>query len=286
MRKEFVPREYELILLRHLKRIKPGSKSIRLYHDELSFACVGNITAAIEGNNARSMQNVLVYATKEERRIKELQQEKISRCLHLCEDIATRLHADLKAKVPFVVSKQARTPYKKKRSTVTKCESIDANAKCVENKSIVVQQEDKCVAQFDMGSGTVIDLSTNSSGTTYPSVIVVQNFSLDSEFERTKVNEVLSNDCLKSEHEAFGDVAAHTTQEVLVKETVQIEKHHSSRTEDGEPIAPFVAYILSDQLKEDDNGQCHNHLQAREIIEGKKKMVAADFQNEGAYFVQ
>jgi hypothetical protein len=27
------------------------------------------------------------------------------------------------------------------------CELMDANVKCVENKSIVVQQEDKCVAQ-------------------------------------------------------------------------------------------------------------------------------------------
>jgi hypothetical protein len=68
---------------------------------------------------------------------------------------------------------------------------------------------------------------------------------------------------LKSEHEPFGDVATRTTQEALVEETVQIEKHHSSRTEDAEPIAPCVADILSHQLKEDDNGQCHNHLQAR-----------------------
>jgi hypothetical protein len=78
--------------------------------------------------------------------------------------------------------------------------------------------------------------------------MAVQNFSLDSEFEKTKVNEVLSNDCLKFEHEPFGDVAAHTMQ--------------------------------------DENGQCHNHLQTREIIESKKEVVAVDFQSEGAYFVQ
>jgi hypothetical protein len=64
-----------------------------------------------------------------------------------------------------------------------------------------------------MGSDMVIDLSINSSGRTYPSVMVVQNFSLDSEFEKTKVNEVLSNYCLKFEHEPFGDVAARTMQD-------------------------------------------------------------------------
>jgi hypothetical protein len=92
----------------------------------------------------------------------------------LCKDIATRLHAKLKPKVPFVVrSKQASTPYKNKRAIVTMCESMDANVKCVENKSFVVQQEDMCVPQFHMGSDMVIDHSTNSSGTTYPSVMAV-----------------------------------------------------------------------------------------------------------------
>jgi hypothetical protein len=38
MRKECVPREYELILLRCLKHIKQGSKSVQPYHDELSLA--------------------------------------------------------------------------------------------------------------------------------------------------------------------------------------------------------------------------------------------------------
>jgi hypothetical protein len=125
---------------------------------------------------------------------------------------------------------------------------MDANVKCVQNKSIVVQQEDKCVPQDDMRSDMMIDLSINSSGRTYPSVTAVQNFSLESDFEKTKVNEVLSNDCLKFEHEPFGDVTAHTMQ--------------------------------------DKNGQCHNHLQTRDIIESKKEVVAADSQSKGAYFVQ
>jgi hypothetical protein len=133
--------------------------------------------------------------------------------------------------VPFVVgSKQASTPYENKRAIVTMSESMDANVKCVENNSIVVQQEDKWEPQVDMGSDMVIDLSINSSGRTYPSVMAVQNFSLDSKFEKIKINEVLSN--------------------------------------------------------EDENGQCHNHLQIREIIESKKEVVAIDFQSEGAYFVQ
>jgi hypothetical protein len=73
MRKEFVPREYELILLRRLKHIKQGSKSVQSYHDELSLAMRRanivddmvakeyfmrglntNIVAAIKGKYARS----------------------------------------------------------------------------------------------------------------------------------------------------------------------------------------------------------------------------------------
>jgi hypothetical protein len=90
---------------------------------------------------------------------------------------------------------------------------MDSNVKRVENKSTVEQQEDKCEPQVDMGNDMVIDLSINSSVRTYPSVMAVQNFSLDSEFEKTKVNEVLSNDCLQSEYEPFGDVVAHTVQD-------------------------------------------------------------------------
>jgi hypothetical protein len=44
MRKEFIPREYELILLPRLKHIKQGSKFVQSYHDELSLAmCRANI---------------------------------------------------------------------------------------------------------------------------------------------------------------------------------------------------------------------------------------------------
>jgi hypothetical protein len=95
MRKEFVPREYELILLRRLKHIKQGSKSVQSYHDELSLAMHrANIfddmvakeyfmrglnanIAAIKGMYARSVHNLLAYALKEERKIKELQQDNI-----------------------------------------------------------------------------------------------------------------------------------------------------------------------------------------------------------------
>ena len=35
MRKEFVPREYGQILLRHLQRVKQGSKYVQAYYDEL-----------------------------------------------------------------------------------------------------------------------------------------------------------------------------------------------------------------------------------------------------------
>jgi hypothetical protein len=71
-----------------------------------------NIVAAIKGKYARSVHNLLVYALKEEKN-KKLQQDNISKCINLCKDIATRLHDELKTKVPFVVgSKQATTPCK------------------------------------------------------------------------------------------------------------------------------------------------------------------------------
>jgi hypothetical protein len=161
MREEFVPREYELILLRRLKRIKQGSKSVQSYHDELSCAMRranivedmdakeyfmrglnANIIAAIKGKYARSVHNLLAYALKEERKIKELQQDNISKCINLCKDIATRLHAELKPKVPFVVgSKQASTPCKKKRAIVTMCELMDANIKSVEIRALLCSKK-------------------------------------------------------------------------------------------------------------------------------------------------
>uniref|UniRef100_K3ZMU2 Retrotransposon gag domain-containing protein n=1 Tax=Setaria italica TaxID=4555 RepID=K3ZMU2_SETIT len=78
-------------------RIRQGGKSVQSYHDELSCAMCRanivddmdakeyikrglnpNIAAAIEGKYARSVQNLLVSAIKEERKIKELQQDTIS----------------------------------------------------------------------------------------------------------------------------------------------------------------------------------------------------------------
>jgi hypothetical protein len=88
MREEFVPRESELILLRLLKHIKQGSKSVQSYHDELSFAMRranivddrdakeyfmrglnANIVVAVKGKYARSVHNLLVYALQEEIKI-------------------------------------------------------------------------------------------------------------------------------------------------------------------------------------------------------------------------
>lgn len=86
-----------------------------------------NTSAAIEEKSARSVQNLLVYAIGEQIKIKWLQQDKISRCINLCKDITTRLHADLKPKMPFFVgSKRASSQCKKKGSFISECESIDA----------------------------------------------------------------------------------------------------------------------------------------------------------------
>jgi hypothetical protein len=89
MREEFVPHEYELILLRHSKRIKQGSKSVQSYHDELSFTMRwenivddmdakvyfmrgldANIVAAIKGKYVRSVHNLLALHSKKRGKLK------------------------------------------------------------------------------------------------------------------------------------------------------------------------------------------------------------------------
>jgi hypothetical protein len=103
MSKEFIPREYELILLRRSKHIKQGSKSFQSYDDELSLAMRRanivddmvekeyfmrglntNIVAAIKGKYARSVHNLLAYALKEERKNLKSCSKKIFQSALIC----------------------------------------------------------------------------------------------------------------------------------------------------------------------------------------------------------
>jgi hypothetical protein len=97
MRKEFVPREYRLILLRRLQRVKQGSKSVQAYYDKLNSSLHranvvndmnameyferglnGNIAAALEGKYFRSMQDLLSCAIREEKKVMKVQQGKVT----------------------------------------------------------------------------------------------------------------------------------------------------------------------------------------------------------------
>ena len=110
MRKEFVSRKYGLILLRRLENVKQGTKSVQVYYDKLyssmhranivdgidtmSYFKRGlnpNIAAAVEGKYFRGMQDLLSCAIREEKKIMKVQQDKITRCINLCEDMCSKL---------------------------------------------------------------------------------------------------------------------------------------------------------------------------------------------------
>ncbi len=264
MRKEFVPCEYEQILLRRLKRIKQGNKTVRTYHDELSCAMRRanivddkdviayfksglnpNIVAAIEGKYFRSVHNLLSCAIKEEKKIKELQQDKFTRCIDLCQEITARLCAELQSIVSSVnVEKKASMACRKKVPVVPKCDSIASNAKCAKNdcfdssKSFVVQRDDKFVPQFDMGRDMVCDVTSNHGVTPNPIVIAILKFSSTVEDEQEKA-------------------------------TLQAVTHHEPSCENREHVYLSVDDVLSEQLKEDENGQYHNQFKIGENVDGK-----------------
>ena len=95
--KRIFPREYGLILLRRLQRVKQGSKSVQAYYEELysslhranvvddinamTYFKRGlnpNIAAAIEVKYFRSTRGLLNCAIKEEKKIMKVQQDCIN----------------------------------------------------------------------------------------------------------------------------------------------------------------------------------------------------------------
>jgi hypothetical protein len=90
--------------------VKQGSKSVQAYYDELysSFHRANvvddmnamtyfkrglnpNIVAAIEGKYFRSMRGLLICAIKEEKELMKVQQDEITQCINLCQDICDKL---------------------------------------------------------------------------------------------------------------------------------------------------------------------------------------------------
>ena len=145
MRKEFVSRKYGLILLRRLEHVKQGSKSVQAYYDKLNSSLHGanviddmnaltyfkrglnpNIVAAIERKYFRGMQDLLCCAIREEKKIMKVQQDKITRCINLCEDMCSKLQPNVSS---IAREKQASTTCKKRAHVVPKVSSVDSSAK-------------------------------------------------------------------------------------------------------------------------------------------------------------
>uniref|UniRef100_A0A0E0BSI1 Retrotransposon gag domain-containing protein n=1 Tax=Oryza glumipatula TaxID=40148 RepID=A0A0E0BSI1_9ORYZ len=163
MRKEFVPKEYELILLRCLKHVKQGTKSVQAYYDEL-YSCMyranviddldaieyfkkglnPKIAVAIEGRYARSVRGFLTNAIKEVKKVKKMQ-ERIAKCVDLCQNVLSNVSAssssseNILARSKEVSSssqefenvcadfdgKKAPRQCARKRQAITKCSSVD-----------------------------------------------------------------------------------------------------------------------------------------------------------------
>jgi len=171
MRKEFVSRKYGQILLRRLENVKQDSRSVQAYYDKLYSSLhranvLDDINAmeyferglnddtatALEGKYFRSLQDLLSYAIREEKKIMKMQQDKITRPINLSQDFCAKLHSDISS---VVGEKSSSTPYKKREHAVPKFSYVDSSAKrrehkqCNSKKSFVEQQEDSFMPQVD-----------------------------------------------------------------------------------------------------------------------------------------
>ena len=92
-----------------------------------------NIAIAIEEKHFRSMRGLLSCAIKEEKKIIKVQQDEITRCINLCQDICAKLQPTVSS---VVGAKQASTPCKKRGHAVPKVSSVDSSAKRGEHQQL------------------------------------------------------------------------------------------------------------------------------------------------------
>ena len=110
-----------------------------------------NIVAAIGGKYFRSMQDLLSYAIREEKKVIKVQQGKITWCIDLCQDKCAKKQPNMSSVVGE--KKQSSTPHKKRGHAIPKVYSIDSSTKRSEQqqfnskKDSIVQQEDMFVQQ-------------------------------------------------------------------------------------------------------------------------------------------
>ena len=74
-----------------------------------------NIVAAIGGKYFRSMQDLLSYAIREEKKVIKVQQGKITWCIDLCQDKCAKKQPNMSSVVGD--KKQSSTPYKNRKPT-------------------------------------------------------------------------------------------------------------------------------------------------------------------------
>ena len=232
MRKEFVSRKYGLILLRRLENVKQGTKSVQVYYDKLyssmhranivdgidtmSYFKRGlnpNIAAAVEGKYFRGMQDLLSCAIREEKKIMKVQQDKITRCINLCQDICSKLQPNVSS---VAKEKQASTACKKKGHVVPKVSSVDSSAKrsehqqCNSKKNSIEQQEDNIVPQVDKRNDEVCNITVDHNVTPTPERVAIPKCQLQSKIVKKEVTYNPIIDCLNSKQEKEDKSPTHT----------------------------------------------------------------------------
>jgi len=135
-----------------------------------------NIAAAVEGKYFRGMQDLLSCAIREEKKIMKVQQDKITRCINLCEDMCSKLQPNVSS---VAREKQASTACKKRGQVVPKVSSVDSSAKrsehqqCNSKKNSIEQQEDNIVPQVDKRNDEVCNVTVDHNVTPTPERVAI-----------------------------------------------------------------------------------------------------------------
>jgi len=205
-----------------------------------------NIAAAVEGKYFRGMQDLLSCAIREEKKIMKVQQDKITRCINLCQDMCSKLQPNVSS---VAREKQASTACKKRGHVVPKVSSVDSSAKrsehqqCNSKKNSIEQQEDNIVPQVDKRNDEVCNVTVDHNVTPTPERVAIPKCRLRSEIVKKEVTYNPINDCLNSKQEKEDKSATHATQIELIEATMPI-------CEIREHLSLFEVDHLSTELKE------------------------------------
>ena len=154
-----------------------------------------NIAAAVEGKYFRGIQDLLSCAIREEKKIMKVQQDKITRCINLCEDMCSKLQPNVSS---VAREKQASTACKKRGQVVPKVSSVDSSAKrsehqqCNSKKNSIEQQEDNIVPQVDKRNDEVCNVTVDHNVTPTPKRVAIPKCQLQSKIVKEEVTNISS----------------------------------------------------------------------------------------------